>query len=126
VSAHRWRGVVGWVRNRPVYVTGGLALIALGATFWTYTTADAKIAPDLLVATSPQNVTVRLRFPPEKFHMLLLQEIGRVESVDGSAIHMLDVPPGRIRAFARYYWVASIDAYAPAGRAGASATPVRN
>jgi len=28
-------------------------------------------------------------------------------------VRMLDVAPGRLRAFARHYWVASIEAYAP-------------
>jgi hypothetical protein len=76
---------------------------------WLYTTADAKIAPGLLLGSGPKDVTVQLRFPPAKFHMLLLQELGRIQSVDGSTVHLLDVPPARIRAFARHYWVAAID-----------------
>jgi hypothetical protein len=99
--------------SRPVYVTLALVLLFAVAEAWSYATADAKIAPDLLAATAPANAIVRLRFVPEKFHMLLLQELGRVESSDGRDVRMLDVAPGRLRAFARHYWVASIEAYAP-------------
>jgi hypothetical protein len=56
---------------------------------------------------------VRLRFVPEKFHMLLLQELGRIESSEGTEVRMLDVAPARLRAFARHYWVASINDYVP-------------
>jgi hypothetical protein len=87
-----------------------LVLLAAAWMSWLYATADAKIAPDLLIGTGPKDLTVQLRFPPEKFHMLLLQELGRIQSVNRSTVQMLDVPPERIRAFARHYWVASIDA----------------
>jgi hypothetical protein len=58
--------------------------------------------------------------------MLLLQQLGRVESVKGRTIRLLDVPPQSIRAFARHYWVASIKPASPqpsVGSAGASTSP---
>jgi hypothetical protein len=103
-----------------------LALLAIASMSWTYATADSKIARDLLAATSARSIAVRLRFPPEKFHMLLLQELGRIESVDGREVRLLDVPPQRIRAFARHFWVASIGDYAPSGRTGPSSSATRH
>ena len=97
-------------------MTLALALLSAVALLSSYATGDAKIAPDLLAATAPSNAIVRLRFVPEKFHMLLLQDLGRIESAEGPEVRMLDVAPARLRAFARHYWVASIEDYAPRAR----------
>jgi hypothetical protein len=98
-------------------VTLALAVVSAAALLLSDATADGKIAPDLLAATAPTNAIVRLRFVPEKFHMLLLQELGRIESSEGTEVRMLGVAPARLRAFARNYWVASIEDYTPRTRA---------
>ena len=57
------------------------------------------------------NIHVRLGFPPERFHILKLQDIGRVRSVTGTTVHMAAVDENGIRTLAsRYYWVKHIDA----------------
>jgi hypothetical protein len=87
--------------------------LAIGVLFaawmaWVHATADTKIAAGLLSGDLPRAVRVDLRFPPEKFHMLLLQQLGRIRAVEGPSVFLLDVPPPRIREFARHYWVAAI------------------
>jgi hypothetical protein len=73
-----------------------------------------RIGPGLLAAAQKEgrvNILVRLGFPPERFHILKLQDIGRVRSVTGTTVHMAAVDENGIRTLAaKYYWVKHIDA----------------
>lgn len=125
VRLHRLlsRDVLG---SRPVVVTLLLLLLGVAWTWWSYMAAETKIAPELLSGDQRKSIVVELRFAPEKFHMQLLQQLGRVVSVQGRTIRLLDVQPQNMRAFARHYWVASIvPAPSPPsiGSAGASTPP---
>ena len=94
--------------SRPVVVTAFLAVGTALWWAWILATSDAKIAPGLLEGPERKHVVVELRFSPEKFHMLRLQEVGRIQVVEDRRIHLLDVAPPHIKAFARHYWVKSI------------------
>jgi hypothetical protein len=112
--------------SRPVVVTVLLALLGAAWTLWSYAAADAKVATELLSGDQRRPIVVELRFVPEKFHMLLLQQLGRVESVQDRTIRLLDVQPQSIRAFARHYWVGSIKPASPqpsTGSAQVSSSP---
>jgi hypothetical protein len=109
------------LRSRPAAFTFAVVALALLWTAWIYGSADSKISRDLLTATDRRDVVVELRFPPEKFHMILLQELGRIQAVQDRRIRLLDVPPARIRDFARHYWVVSISSPGTAGANEAAA-----
>src|SRR5579864_6245769 len=106
---HKFIGPGKILRSRPIVVTAVLIVLVAVWSAWLHISGDAKVSPILLRNGDRKDVVIELRFPPEKFHMLLLQELGRIQSVNGRNIHVLEVSPARIREFARHYWVASID-----------------
>lgn len=66
---------------------------------------------DLAAHLSPHgtaDLRVTLRFPPERFHILAMQRLGRVSGTEGNTIEVRGVPAARVREIARYYWVKQI------------------
>jgi hypothetical protein len=75
---------------------------------WLWWQARAKVPPDLLAYASARDsvdLVITLRFPPERFHILMFQRFGRVVGTDGRTIELRGVPAARIREIARFYWV---------------------
>jgi len=78
---------------------------------WIASQASAKMPADLAVHVSPRgtvDLRVTLRFPPERFHTLMLQRFGRVSGTEGDTIEVRGVPAERVRGIARFYWVRQI------------------
>jgi len=78
---------------------------------WLEVQAAGKIPPTLVASASPRgtvDLRVTLRFPPERFHVLMLQQFGRVSGTTGESVEVRSVPVGRVRAIARFYWVRRI------------------
>ena len=61
------------------------------------------------------NVLVTAKFPPEEFHIRLLQQVGNMRGVEGSTAKLYGVSPADVRYLARHYWIRTID-LAPDGR----------
>ena len=55
---------------------------------------------------------VKLAFPPERFHQLRLQDVGRVVEVKERTVYLMDVTPAALHGIAREYWVDAVDAWA--------------
>ena len=55
------------------------------------------------------NVLVTAKFPPEEFHIRLLQQVGNMRGVDGSTAKLYTVTPANIRYVSRHYWIRVID-----------------
>jgi hypothetical protein len=55
---------------------------------------------------------VTLAFPPERFHQLRLQDVGRVVEVKERTVYLMDVTPAALHGIAREYWVDAVDAWA--------------
>lgn len=51
------------------------------------------------------DVDVVLGFAPERYHLLQLQDHGRVAGTDGTAVHLRGVSPAGVDALAREYWI---------------------
>jgi hypothetical protein len=49
-----------------------------------------------------------LGFEPERFHVLELQEYGRVRGTDGTVLHLRSVSPAGVDEMARKYWIDEI------------------
>jgi hypothetical protein len=67
--------------------------------------------PDLALHAGPRgtvNLQVQLRFPPERFHILMFQRFGRVSGAEGRTVEVRGVNPSRVREIARLYWVERI------------------
>jgi hypothetical protein len=55
------------------------------------------------------NVLVTARFPPEEFHIRLLQQVGNMRGVEGRTASLYAVTPANVRYISRHYWIAGID-----------------
>ncbi len=80
--------------------------------------APRRVAPGLLQRAEREGriaVSVKLPFPPERFHVLKVQEVGRIRRVVGNAIEVRAIDAAGIRALARsYYWIEHIQPADPA------------
>jgi len=72
--------------------------------------AGPKIPRDLAAGEPGRTVDLRvsLRFPPERFHILMFQTFGRVSGTEGNSIDVRSVPPQRVWDIAKLYWVKEI------------------
>jgi hypothetical protein len=50
-------------------------------------------------------VDVVLGFAPERYHILRLQDHGRIAGTDGTTVHLRGVSPAGVDALAREYWI---------------------
>ena len=55
------------------------------------------------------NVLVTAKFPPEEFHIRLLQQVGNMRGVEGSTAKLYTITPANVRYVSRHYWVSRID-----------------
>jgi hypothetical protein len=96
---------------RFAYLLLGAALVYYG---WMAFEAPRRIEPGLLAAAEKNrrvSVLIHLSFPPERFHILKVQDFGRVRGVSGNTIQMAAVSENSIRTLVgRYYWIRHIDA----------------
>lgn len=87
------------------------AVLVAGWQGWLASQAQRKIPQDLAAHVSARgtvDLLVTLRFPPERFHILMFQRFGRVSGTEGHSVEVRSVPVDRVRAIARLYWVDSI------------------
>jgi hypothetical protein len=100
-----------WLRHRTVVFLLVVAVLAAGWEVLIALTAPRRVAPELAAALARQprvNVTVRLGFAPEEFHIRLFQEYGVVRGVRGTTVLLDRVRAEDVGRLARYYWVREI------------------
>lgn len=91
---------------------GVLIVIALiwGPSAYGVATASGRLAPELREATGPRDVTVRLTFKAEVFHVRELSRYGIFAgSPSEGVIQLARVPPQNLPALAQVYWVHTIE-----------------
>lgn len=102
---------------RPITATFVMVLAVVVANLWASRSAEQKLAALGLIAPGrPVSVLVDLAFTPETFHMNQLQDIGRVQRVDGHLIYLADADPGLLVGLARNFWVVSLRPWQAAPR----------
>ena len=55
------------------------------------------------------DILVTAKFPPEEFHIRLLQQVGNMRGVEGSTAKLYTVTSANVRYLSRHYWVRVID-----------------
>lgn len=88
-----------------------LVVVALGWQGWLSWQARLKVPADLVQHASSRgtvDLLVTLRFPPERFHILMFQRFGRVVGTEGRTVELRGVATTRVRRIARFYWVERI------------------
>lgn len=95
-----------------LFLVAGLALY----NAWLSWAAPGKLAPEVvqaLSATRTVDLAVELNFPPERFHILTFQTLGRVSGSQENTIELRGIEPKSILRLARYYWVKRITVLPP-------------
>lgn len=77
---------------------------------WQYLAAPAKVVGDFKPnAAGKVNALVTLRFEPERFHVLVFQQHGRVSGTYDASIEVRGVRKEDLDAVARPYWVKRVE-----------------
>ena len=76
--------------------------------------APGKVS-DFPGVTEKVNILVTLPFPPERFHVQLLQAYGRVSGTQDYAVEVRGVKRADLASVARPYWVRRVEPLSPGG-----------
>ena len=87
--------------------------ITLAYNGYLYVTGPSRMSEPLRarLAESPPTVDVLVtaKFPPEEFHIRLLQQVGNMRGVTGSTAKLYTITPANVRYVSRHYWIRGID-----------------
>lgn len=87
----------------------GALVCYIGWQGWLGLAAPGKIAAGLNADAEKVNILVTLPFPPERFHVIVLQRYGRVSGTQDHAIEVRGVNKADLHAVARPYWVTRVE-----------------
>jgi hypothetical protein len=106
-----WRDAL---RSRKTHVLLTLAVAYVAWQVWLGLAAQGKIAADFPPDKQRVNVRVTLPFPPERFHVQVFQNYGRVSGTEDNTVEVRGVKRTDLVALARPYWVRRVEPL-PAG-----------
>jgi hypothetical protein len=96
------------IRSTRARAVLGVIAVWLGFQLWLTLVAPTKISADLSGTSEKVNVQITLPFTPERFHVLVFQQYGRVSGADDRSIELRGVRRTDLNAVARPYWVTSV------------------
>jgi hypothetical protein len=97
------------IPRRPIVATATILALWLVYTVWTTLAGMGKFPADSHPAGAQRmNAEIVLDFPPELFHIQILQEAGRMTQVVGRSAFLLDADMNALDALARRTWVDQI------------------
>lgn len=106
-------------RQRAWYKRRDILFIATCLSLWIaweaygYATAPGRITAELTAALeqNPDTVTllVTAKFPPERFHSNVYNELGIQRGTEGAVTNLSRVSPSDAQWLARQYWIEKID-----------------
>src|SRR5688500_18243708 len=95
--------------TRGRLVMGFIVCLALWQV-WLSVAAPTKVVGNFKTnAQGRVNVLVTLRFEPERFHVLVFQQHGRVSGTQDASIEVRGVRKEDLNAVARPYWVKRVE-----------------
>lgn len=111
-------GAFGVAARTVLRTTQGRVVLALLAAWlayegWLSLAAPGKIADGIPTDREKVNLLVTLPFPPERFHVLRFQGLGRVSGTDGNTIEVRGVKRTDLSRLARPYWVTRVEPLQP-------------
>jgi hypothetical protein len=106
-----WRDALA---SRKTHVLLAIAAAWLAWQVWLSVAAPGKIAA-FPTAEERVNILVTLPFPPERFHIQLFQNYGRVSGTQENAVEIRRVKRADLTSLARHYWVKRIEPLPPEG-----------
>ncbi len=102
------------LKSRKAHVLLAVAALYIAWQIWLTLAAPGKVA-DFPAGAEKVNVLVVLPFPPERFHVQLLQTYGRVSGTQDNAVEVRGVKRADLVSVARPYWVRRVEPLPPGG-----------
>jgi hypothetical protein len=96
------------LKSRKTRVLLAVAAAYIAWEIWLTIAAPGKLV-DLAAAGDRVNILVTLSFPPERFHVQLLQGYGRVSGTEDNAVEVRGVKRADLKSIARPYWVRRVE-----------------
>ncbi len=109
-----------WYKRRDVLFVIVVALIWIGWEGYGRVTGPDRITDELAVALDGEadsfDLLVTAKFPPERFHSNVYNEVGVQRGTEGATTKLVRVRPSGVRWLSRQYWIEEIDLAPPSGR----------
>ena len=102
------------LKSRKTHVLLAVLAFYIGWQIWLTLAAPGKVAADFPADKQRVNVLVTLPFSPERFHVQIFQNYGRVSGTQDNTIEVRGVKRADLAAIARPYWVRRVEPL-PAG-----------
>ena len=103
------------VRSTRARVVFAVVLAWAIFQLWLTLAAPGKISPELAGTSDKLNVQIELPFMPERFHILVFQQYGRVSGTDEHSVELRGVKRTDLTSVARPYWVTTVGPIKPGG-----------
>ena len=94
--------------NRGKIVIGGLFLYVFWQIYLGFS-ATGKVDASLRDGKNKVNVQVILPFTPDRFHVMAMQQFGRVSGTEETSIEVRGVKRDDLSSLARPFWVKRIE-----------------
>ena len=101
-----WHSV--WRSNRGRLALAGLLLYAIWQIYLGVS-ASGKVDASLRDGKNKVNVQVILPFTPDRFHVMAMQQFGRVSGTEDTSIEVRGVKRDDLSSLARPFWVKRIE-----------------
>ena len=109
-----------WYKRRDVLFVIVVALIWIGWEGYGRVTGPDRITNELAVALDGEadsfDLLVTAKFPPERFHSNVYNEVGVQRGTEGATTKLVRVRPSGVRWLSRQYWIEEIDLAPPSDR----------
>lgn len=109
-----------WYKRRDVLFILVFAVIWLSWEGYGRVTGPSRIsdalAAELDAGPKTVNLLVTAKFPPERFHSNVYNEVGVQRGTNGSTTQLVRVQPSGVRWLSRQYWIEQIDLAPPSDR----------
>src|SRR6185436_2959844 len=93
------------IPRRTLVATTVIVVGWLIYSIWTTLAGASKFPAEArLPGAVRMNAEVVLRFPPELFHIQILQDAGRMTQVVGRSVFLMDANVGALQSIARRTW----------------------
>lgn len=106
-----------WYKRRDVLFIAVAVAVWLAWQGYGRITASGRMTDALAqaLAQNPQtlDLLVTAKFPPERFHSNVYNELGSQRGTEGPTTRLAFVTPSNVRWLARQYWVEQVDLAPP-------------
>jgi hypothetical protein len=106
-----------WYRRRDVLFIAAAIAVWLAWQAYGHLTAPGRMSDAVIAALAADPATIDLlvtaKFPPERFHSNVYNELGSQRGTEGASTRLAFVTPANARWLARQYWIEKIDLMPP-------------